>query len=123
MGQANHLDKEFALKKLYDYLRELSAISDAAFKWLAESFIFRQFDRKSIIVAPGEIDQYFNYIVKGVARKYIISGKKEITLQLSTEGHFIHSELSFHTLTPSLCFVEAIEPCLFLSICHDYLNR
>ncbi len=45
-----------------------------------------------------------------MARKFIVLEKKrEVTLQLATEGHFIQSEVSFNTRTPSELAVQAVE--------------
>jgi CRP-like cAMP-binding protein len=75
-----------------------------------------------MVVQPGEVDHYFNFIAKGAVRKYLVAGKKEVTLQLSTEGHFIHAELSFFTRQPADCYIETIEPTVFFSIHYDDLE-
>lgn len=123
MPQQGMKKYEVAIQSLYQYIHAYTGMSAESFAKLSGYFSVRNFDRKTIVVMPGEIDQYFNFILKGVARKYVISGKKEITLQLSTEGHFIHAELSFHTQTPSDCFVETIEPSVLLSITYDDLQK
>ncbi|WP_052323844.1 Crp/Fnr family transcriptional regulator [Flavihumibacter sp. ZG627] len=123
MPEATLKKYESALKSLYAFFNANSGLTEEQFKKIASFFIIRNFDRRQIVVQTGQTDDYFNYILKGVARKYIITGKKEITLQLSTEEHFIHSELSFHTRQPSLCFVEAIEPCVLLSLHYDHLQQ
>ena len=48
--------------------------------------------------------------------------KKEVTIQLSTEGHMIHSEISFNMQRPSDCIIEAIEPVTFLSMSYDNIQ-
>lgn len=83
----------------------------------------RRVERKHQLIKPGETEPYLNFILKGVIRKYVMVGKKEITLQLSKEGHIIHSELSFHTQTASECYIEAIEPSTLLSITYDNLQQ
>ncbi len=111
------------LRKLFAGFNANSGLTEEQFNELKKSMVIRTFTRREIIVAPGQVDRYFNYILKGVVRKYIVSGKMEFTQQLSTEGHFIHSELSFHTQQPSLCYVEAIEPSVLLSIHYDDLEQ
>ncbi|MBC6493061.1 Crp/Fnr family transcriptional regulator [Flavihumibacter stibioxidans] len=114
---------ESSLQALYLYINGYTGMSPEQFLKLSGYFTVRHFDRRTAVVKSGEVDHFFNYIIKGVARKYILAGKKEITLQLSTENHFIHSELSFHTGKPSECIVEAIEPCVFLSLHKDDLEK
>jgi CRP-like cAMP-binding protein len=112
-----------AMQALYNYMNAYIGMSRERFNTLAANFIIRKFDRKTFVIKPGEVDHYFNFILKGVARKFAFAGKKEITLQLSTEGHFIHSEISFFTQTPSDCYVETIEPTVFLSVKYDVLEN
>lgn len=91
-------------------------ISKEEFKQLSAHFVIRKQDKKSLLIQPGEVDHYFNYVVSGVVRKFVRVGSKEFTLQLSTEGHFIHAEISYHTGKPADCYIEAIEPSVLLCI-------
>ncbi|TAH02712.1 MAG: Crp/Fnr family transcriptional regulator, partial [Sphingobacteriales bacterium] len=56
-------------------------------------------------------------------RKYMVINKKEITIQLATEGHMIHSEISFNTRVPSDCFIDTIEPTVLISMSYDNLQK
>ena len=60
-----------------------------------------------------------NIVVSGLVRKYVRRGKSDITLQLATEGHIVHSEISFLQRVPSPVFVETIEPTTMVSIHHS----
>jgi CRP-like cAMP-binding protein len=86
-------------------------------------FEYRSFEKKQRLVDVNEHEQYFNMVCEGLVRKYIVTGKKEITLQLSTEGHFIHSEVSFFCNQPSTVIIETIEPTLLLSISKENLEK
>ena len=44
-------------------------------------------------------------------------------LQLATEGHVVDSEISFLTRTPSLVFVETLEPTIMLSLTYDKMEE
>lgn len=112
-----------ALQQLYAYMNAYCGISKEDFKVLTSHFIVRKLDKKSLLIQPGEVDHYFNFILTGVVRKFMRVGKKEFTLQLSTEGHFIHAELSFHTGKPADCFIEAIEASTLLSIHQEDLEK
>jgi CRP-like cAMP-binding protein len=115
------LHKKYLLE-LQTYFRRFIELSDEEFAAIALFFEIRHFEKKVKVVKLGEVDQYFNIIMKGLARKYMISRKKEITLQLSTEGHMIHSELSFNLQIPSDCIIETIEPTTFLSISYENIQ-
>lgn len=83
----------------------------------------RKFDKKTVIVQEGDIDNYLNMVVKGLVRKYVRVKKNEVILQLATEGHVIHSEISFLTRTPSPVIIEAMEPTVLLSIRSDNMEK
>ncbi len=119
---------DVALYKLYmenllKYFRRFIDMSQEEFDLIAPYFVIRKFDKKVKMVKIGEVDNHFNIIVKGLVRKYLLVKKKEITLQLSTEGHMIHSEISFNTRQPSDCIIETIEPSIFISISHANIQE
>lgn len=80
----------------------------------------RFFDKKSILLNEGEIEGFLNMVVSGLVRKFVRKGKREATLQLATEGHIIHSEISFLQQIPSPVILETLEPTTL--ICLSYNN-
>ena len=83
----------------------------------------RQFEKKSIITHAGEIENYMNFVEKGLVRKYYKRENDEINTQISYEGHIIHAQESFHSRTPSEYTIETIEPCEFSSITFECLEK
>lgn len=83
----------------------------------------REFDKKVMVIHEGEVERYLNVVAWGLARKYLPVRHKEITIQLASEGHIIHSELSFHYRVPSRAVVETIEPTVLFSISYDSLEQ
>ena len=83
----------------------------------------REFEKKVKVIKEGEVERYLNIIALGLVRKYLPVRNKEITIQLASEGHLIHSELSFHYRVPSRSVVETIEPSVFFSISYDSLQQ
>lgn len=83
----------------------------------------RHFRKKQIITKENEIENYFNFITKGLVRKYYKKNRTEINTQISTEGHLIHAQESFHSRTPSEYFIETIEPSTMVSISYDNLEK
>lgn len=83
----------------------------------------RKFDKRTIIVRVGEVDNYLNLVVKGLIRKYLPVRKDEVILQLATEGHVVQSEISFLTRSPSMVVVETLEPTILLSLTHDKMEE
>ena len=111
------------IEKIHQYFNRFVLITREEFDQLLPYFEIREFGKKEQIVRMGEVDTYFNIILKGLVRKYTIVGKKEVTLQLSIEGQMIHSEISFNTQKPSETIVETIEPATLFSMSYDNLNK
>lgn len=112
------------LKPFIDYLRKFIRLSDHEFMdWIYPVIRIRQFPKKTLVTRAGEVEDYFNFILKGLARKYFKKGKEEINTQISFEGHILHAQESFHSRTPSEYFIETIEPTTFLSIQYDDLEK
>jgi CRP-like cAMP-binding protein len=85
--------------------------------------IKRKFEKKSVITRAGEIENYLNFVDRGLVRKYYKKENDEINTQISYEGHIIHAQESFHSRTPSEYTIETIEPCELSSITYECLER
>jgi CRP-like cAMP-binding protein len=110
--------------KFYWYLNKFVHIGEQEFKdTMLPYLVERSFEKKEIISKEGEIEEYLNFIAKGLARKYYVKDNSEINTQISHEGHFIHAQESFHSRKPSEFFVETLEPTIFISITYDDLER
>jgi CRP-like cAMP-binding protein len=112
-----------ALEKLHQYLQEYASFSKQDFRQMEPFIEIREFEKKVQVIREGEVERYLNFIAWGLARKYLPVRNKEITIQLASEGHMIHSELSFHYRVPSRAVVETIEPTVFFSISYDSLEQ
>jgi len=111
-------------RPFFDYVRKFVELSEDEFQQHIYPFItVRKYAKKQIITEQGQVENYFNFIVKGLARKYYKKAKEEINTQISYEGHILHSQESFHSRTPSEYIVEAIEPTTLVSITYDDLER
>ena len=116
-------EQEGYLKRVHEYFNRFIPLTDEDLRLLIPYIEIRTFQKKQLVVKLNEVDTYFNIIIKGLVRKYIFSGKDEVTLQISGEGHIIHSEISFHTQTPSETQVETIEPTVFFSMHYESLQK
>lgn len=107
-----------------DYLSKFVELTDAEFEQQLMPVIkVRKFGKKELLTKAGEIENNFNFIIKGLIRKYYKKGSHEINTQISTEGHLIVSQESFHSRLPSEYFIETIEPSTVVSITHDDLEK
>ena len=107
-----------------DYLSKFVELTDAEFEQQLMPVIkVRKFGKKELLTKAGEVENNFNFIIKGLIRKYYLKGNHEINTQISTEDHLIVSQESFHSRLPSEYFIETIEPSTVVSITHDDLEK
>ncbi len=115
------------VKPFLTYLRKFVDLSDEEFReYLYPVIKVRRFSKKSIVTETGEVENYFNFIIKGLVRKYYKRYKKdhqEINTQISFEGHIILSQESFHSRLPSEYTIETIEPTTLVSISFNDLEK
>ena len=112
------------IKFFQAYLQKFIPLSNEEFHTILEPVIkVRRFGKKEILTKAGEVENNFNFIVKGLARKYYKKGTHEINTQISHEGHLIVSQESFHSRQPSDYFIETIEPTTVVTITYDDLEK
>ncbi len=113
-----------ATKIFFDYLNKFVLISDDEFE---QNFIpiikVRKFGKKESIIKSGEVENYFNFVIRGLVRKFYKKANQEINTQISTEGQIIMSQQSFLGRQPSEYFIETIEPSIIVSIKYDHLEE
>jgi CRP-like cAMP-binding protein len=113
-----------SVKLFQNYLKKFVNLTEEEFnQHLLPVTKVRRFGKKEIVTQTGEIEDYFNFVAKGLVRKYYKKGHNEINTQISMEGHLILCQESFHSRTPSEYTIETIEPSVFVSITYDDLER
>lgn len=105
------------------YLGRFMPITREEMMELLQYCEIRKFDKRTIIVHEGDVDNYLNLVVKGLIRKYLPVKKDEVILQLATEGHVVQSEISFLTRKPSMVMLETLEPTILLSLTYDKMEE
>ena len=103
---------------LFQFVQRFVRLTRDEFEVLTPYFQMRYFDKKTIVLQKGSVEDHLNVVVKGLVRKFIRVRGNETTLQLATEGHMIQSEVSFHMRTPSDVTLEALESTILVSM--DY---
>jgi CRP-like cAMP-binding protein len=107
-----------------EYLRKFVELTDEEYQHYIYPYVrIRRFAKKEIITEAKTVENYFNFLMRGLVRKYYVKGKDEINTQISIEGHIVHAQESFHSRLPSEYFVEAIEPSTLVSITYEDLER
>ena len=112
------------VRLFFQFLHKFVTLSEGEFdEYIRPYAEVRHFRKRQLITKENEIENYLNFVTKGLVRKYYKKAKAEINTQLSTEGHIIHAQESFHSRTPSEYFVEAIETSTMVSISYDDLEK
>lgn len=107
-----------------EFLNKFVPLSNEEFdQYLLPAIKVRVFDKKEILTKAGEVENDFNFILKGLIRKFYKKGKQEIITQISSEGHIIHCQESFHSRQPAEYFIETIEPSTVFTISFDELEK
>ena len=105
------------------YLSNFVDISPSEFSALESLLAVRNYDKKVKLVDIGEQEDYLNFVVKGLARKYFYKGNDEIITQIAKEGDLISSSVSFLSGAPSTYVVETIEPTVFVSLSKNVIEE
>ena len=98
------------------YVSRFVTLSEKEFDLFAQVLEFREFGKKQFLVKEGEVEQYLNFIVQGLALKFFSKNKEEVITQIAKEYDLICSYESFLSGTPSTYAVVTIEPATFISI-------
>src|SRR4051812_39482161 len=106
-----------SVRPFFQFLHKFIDLSEEEFDQYIKPYIeVRQFKRKEVITKPGDVENYINFVLHGLVRKYYRKGKEEMNVQIATEGHIVHSQESFHSRIPSEYTVEAIENTALVSV-------
>jgi CRP-like cAMP-binding protein len=111
------------LELLRQYVSGYVALTKEEFALVADRLAIRSFDKKQQLLRVGEVEDYMNFIVKGLVRMYFYKGKTEVVTNIAREGEIISSSSSFLSGTPSNYFVETLEPTTLLSISRAQLDQ
>lgn len=105
------------------FVDRVMPIKPGELKELLKYCELRSFAKRTVLVQEGEIDNYLNMVLGGLVMKYLRVNKNEVILQLATEGHVIHSEISYLSRTPSTVVLETLEPTQMISIRYDRMEE
>jgi CRP-like cAMP-binding protein len=111
------------LELLRKYVSGYVALTNEEFAFLADMLVIRSFDKKQQLLQVGEVENYMNFVVKGLARMYFLRDKTEVITNIAREGEFLSASASFLSGAPSSYFVETLEPTTFLSITRQQLEK
>ena len=111
------------LEMLRQYVSGYVALTKDEFALVSDKLVVRSFEKRQLLVKAGEVEEYLNFVVKGLARMYFYKNKTEVITNIAKEGEIISSSSSFLSGTPSNYYVETLEPSTLLSISRQHLEQ
>jgi CRP-like cAMP-binding protein len=90
---------------------------------LSEILEVRTYDKKAKLTDLGEVEQYLNFVVNGLIRKFFFNGKDQVIKHIAKEGNILASSVSYFSRLPSNYIVETLEPSVVVSISRDNLEK
>jgi CRP-like cAMP-binding protein len=111
-------------KSFYQFLYKfVDLTADEYSQYILPYVHIRRFKKKQKITAIGEVENYLNFVLLGLGRKYYMANEEQQTVQLATEGHILHVQESFHSRRASEYTIETLEPCTLSSITYEDLEK
>ncbi len=111
------------INDLLTFLNQFIKISPEEFAELIAWTEPRQFEKKTILTKPGEVEEHMYFITSGLVRKYFLKKDQEIITHIVKEGGILGSGESFLTGEPSRYFVETLEPTTAFAISRQKLEE
>lgn len=111
------------VKGFLEYMGRYIVLTSAEEEMLSEILEVRTYDKRVRLTDFGEVEQYLNFVVKGLIRKYFMRGKEQVIKSIAKEGSILASSVSYFSRIPSRYIVETIEPSVVVSISRDNLEK
>jgi CRP-like cAMP-binding protein len=106
------------------YISKYVTLSEAELKLLMGMFEYREYKKKQLLIAEGEVELHLNFILKGLARKFFLRKKGEVVVtQFARENELISCYSSFLSGKPSNYSVETLEPTCLIAITRENVDR
>lgn len=77
-------------------LKAKSNMSEASIREIFRNSLSLEFPKRHILTSSFQLDKYFYFIEKGIARSFCVINGKEVTSWFSMEGDIIFSTNSFY---------------------------
>ncbi|MBS1665924.1 MAG: Crp/Fnr family transcriptional regulator [Bacteroidetes bacterium] len=111
------------LEALRHQLSAYVNFTDEEFDYFSQHVEVRSFEKKQQLTKIGQMENYMNFVLKGLAMKYFLKGKEPVVVQIAKEFDVIYAKNSFELGQLSLYIVETIEPTIFASISKENLEK
>jgi CRP-like cAMP-binding protein len=113
---------DVSVQPLLDYFNRLIPLSMEEKELIKSKFHSHLFLKKQFALQHGDVCEYFNFVVRGCMRLYMVDDKGVYhILQFATENYWILDLTSFHKKIPAKLNIDALEDTVVLRITHSDL--
>ena len=110
------------VESLMSYFDRLIPLNREEKELVASKFHPRLYRKRQYILQEGNVCTQFNFVVRGCLRMYKIDEQGNThVLQFAAENYWITDLGSFHSLSPSVLNIDALEDTVVLQISRDDL--
>jgi len=107
------------VQPLLEYFHKLIPLTQAEEQLVRAKFHPHLFLKKQFALQHGDVCEYFNFVVRGCMRLYMVDDKGIYhILQFATENYWILDLTSFHKKIPAKLNIDALEDTVVLRINH-----
>lgn len=111
---------------LFTYIEKKSGnlLSEDDRKLITDRFKLKKLRKRQYFLQEGDVAKYTAFIVKGSARMFSVDEKgREHILKFGVEDWWLIDFESFHNLTPSKYYIEALEDMVLLLITYEHVQE
>lgn len=112
------VDHELIVKNISRWV----SLGDAEIDFFTSRLIYKKIRRRQYILQAGDVCRHYTFVNKGCLRLYSVdeNGTEHI-LQFAPENYWVADIGSFHDESPTLLYIEALEPSEILQITKPHL--
>jgi len=105
------------------FVEQMAPFSDQEWYEFWSRMDFAEFKKNEFLLKSGQVENYLNFLVSGIARLFLDTEKKEFTLRFNFPNMFFNAYSSFFTRTPSCYSIEAITDIRLYRMSFDRLEE
>jgi len=124
MGASNHpMEKPEETSGLLELLGQITPLSGSLQQRIKEQLLDQSYEKRSLILRPGEIDRRLYFIKEGFLRSFSIDENgREHTSWFLGKGKLVISAMSFLCQKPADEYIEVIKACKLQSLTWSQLQ-
>jgi len=101
---------------LRDYFEHVFTLNDIQWNELKQHLRVREYKKKEIILAAGDTECYFSFVLSGSVGYFMNTGEKDVCFEILLDKEFFLSLLSFIKGVPSEFSIHCFEDTKVISI-------